>query len=66
MFSKEEYWKNRKAGKRGQGEYPKTVADARVTTPGNFVSNGGSMINVNRAAARQKSPSDPQLTKRSK
>jgi hypothetical protein len=31
LMSKEEYWKNRKAGKRGQGEVPKFVVPERQT-----------------------------------
>lgn len=31
MFDKEEYWKNRKAGKRGQGEYAPTMTLATLT-----------------------------------
>lgn len=33
MFNKEEYWKNRKAGKRGQGQYPKLTKLSKDSEP---------------------------------
>lgn len=55
MFSKEEYWKNRGQGKRGQGEPYTLKVEKEVLQPqhGVFIPRQG-MTMVNRKASRQR------------
>lgn len=51
MFNKDEYWKNRKAGKRGQGELPK--AELEEVQGQHMVQIGQSLQFTNRKTARR-------------
>lgn len=58
MFNKKEYWKNRKAGIRGQGVTERTITDkidgdAHFDVPHHTIQVGNSFRIVNRKAARQ-------------
>jgi hypothetical protein len=72
MFNREEYWKNRKAGKRGQGSDSVAVPIEDYTPPDNAhlsFDNKGKIVAKNRAYRRQKFslfPKSSQLRKKNK
>lgn len=51
-FDKKEYWKNRKDGKRGQGELEKLPSNAITQTGTIGFTNSGEMVMKNRAYRR--------------
>jgi hypothetical protein len=69
MFSKIQYWKNRKTGKRGQGEkiQPVFIEKNKDTYPlrgSHLIRLGRGTSLVNRREAHQNAPNDPDKTKK--